>query len=332
MELSERKIKILNIAVEEFIKDSAPITSNSVKDRTLLDVSTATLRNELNALEAMGFLKQLHTSGGRIPTAQGYRFYVENILKTIKVTNGELEEVRKLIENRTQSLNDIVAGIAKIISNATNYPTVVLVNGMENLVLQEFKIIPLLENKCMVLIGTNYGYITNTMDIVATPENCQDASNYLTKYFKGETMGFLMENISQLGKGMSGEIKAFQNVVDSVVVGLSKMNKQKLLNVQAGKVADMAEHDKNLEETKKVLKTLNDQESLIEVLDDDASSISAVVAEDNGDKCSVVKAPIIVGGNKVASIGVFGPQNMDYMGIATALKIVVDELGKEKGE
>ena len=87
-----------------------------------------------------------------------------------------------------------------------------------------------------------------------------------------------------------------------------------------------------MEETKKVLKTLNDQESLIEVLDDDANSISAVVAEDNGDKCSVVKAPIIVGGNKVASIGVFGPQNMDYMGIATALKIVVDELGKDKGE
>ncbi|MDE6583326.1 MAG: hypothetical protein K2K31_01585, partial [Clostridia bacterium] len=217
MELSERKIKILNIAVEEFIKDSAPITSSSVKDRTLLDVSTATLRNELNALEAMGFLKQLHTSGGRIPTAQGYRFYVENILKNIKATNGELEEVRKLIENRTQSLNDIVAGIAKIISKATNYPTVVLVNGIENLVLQEFKIISLLENKCMVLIGTNYGYITNTMDIVATPENCLDASNYLTKYFKGETMGFLMENINQLGKGMSGEIKAFQNIVDSVV-------------------------------------------------------------------------------------------------------------------
>ena len=71
MELSERKIKILNIAVEEFIKDSAPITSSSVKDNASLDCSTATLRQELNALEAMGFLKQLHTSGGRVPTAQG---------------------------------------------------------------------------------------------------------------------------------------------------------------------------------------------------------------------------------------------------------------------
>lgn len=331
MELSERKIKILNIAVEEFIKDSAPITSGRVLDKTSLDVSTATLRQELNALEAMGFLKQLHTSGGRVPTAQGYRFYVENLLRNIKATNGELEEVRKLIENRTQSLTEIVAGIAKIISKATNYPTVVLVNGIENLILQEFKIIPLLDNKCMVLIGTNYGYITNTMDIVATAENCQDASNYLTKYFKGETMGFMMENIKGLRKGMNGEIEAFQGVVDNIILGLSKMNKQKLLNVQAESVVDLVDKEK-LEEAKKVLKTLNDKEELIEVLDDDESEISAVVADDNADKCSVVKAPIIVGGNKLASIGVFGPQKMDYMGIASALKVVVDELSKEKGE
>ena len=331
MELSERKIKILNIAVEEFIKDSAPITSCRVLDRTSLDVSTATLRSELNALEAMGFLKQLHTSGGRVPTAQGYRFYVENLLKNIKATNGELEDVRKLIENRTQSLTEIVSGIAKIISKATNYPTVVLVNGIENLVLQEFKIIPLLDEKVMVLIGTNYGYITNTMDVKASAQNCEDASNYFTKYFKGETMGFMLDNIDQFKKGMSGEIEAFQGVVDNIVLGLSKMNKRKLLNVQAGGVVDLVDNSK-VEEAKKVLKTLSDENELIEVLDGDEQDISAVIAEDGEDKCSVVKAPIIVGGNKLASIGVFGPQKMDYMGIASALKVVVDELNKEKGE
>lgn len=331
MELSERKIKILNIAVEEFIKDSAPITSGSVKDRTSLDVSTATLRAELNALEAMGFLKQLHTSGGRVPTAQGYRFYVENLLKNIKATNKELVQVRELIENRTQNLNEIVSGIAKIISKATNYPTVVLVNGIENLILQEFKIVPLLGDKCMVLIGTNYGYLNNTIDISATAQNCEDASNYLTKYFRGETMGFMMENIEQFKKGMSGEIEAFQDVVDNIIIGLSKINKQKLLNVQAQSVVDLVE-DNSTEDAKKVLKTLSDEEELIEVLDSDEQDISAVIAEDGEDKCSVVKAPIIVGGNKLASIGVFGPQKMDYMSIASALKVVVDELNKEKGE
>ncbi|MBP3432078.1 MAG: heat-inducible transcription repressor HrcA [Clostridia bacterium] len=328
MELSERKIKILNIAVEEFIKDSAPITSGSVKDRTSLDVSTATLRAELNALEAMGFLKQLHTSGGRVPTAQGYRFYVENLLRNIKATNSELEGVRQLIENRTQSLDQIVAGIAKIISKATNYPTVVLVNGVENLVLQEFKIVPLLGDKCMVLIGTNYGYITEQMDICATAQNCEDASSYLTKYFKGETVGFMMDNIVQFKKGMSGEIEAFQSVVDNVILGLSRLNKQKLLNVQAEGVVELVEE--NSKDAKKVLKTINNEEQLIQVLDSDEKDISAVIAEDGEEACSCVKAPIIVGGNKLASIGVFGPQKMDYLSIASALKVVVDELSKEK--
>lgn len=323
MELSERKIKILNIAVEEFIKDSAPITSGSVKDKTALNVSTATLRNELNALEAMGFLKQLHTSGGRVPTAQGYRFYVENLLKDVKATNKELEEIKSVIENRTQSLSEMIGKIAKLISKATNYPTVVMMNGIENLVLSEFKIIPLLDEKCMVLIGTNYGYISNTMDFSATMENCQDASNYLTKYFKGETMGFLLENIDEYMKGMSGEIEAFQEVVNNIIKGLTKMNKQKLLNAEGA--MDLVEREEDFNETKKIMKLLRDEDELIEVLDKTDDKISADVGEKG---VSVVKAPILVGGNKLASIGVIGPQKMDYSGIASALKVVIDELNK----
>ena len=324
MELSQRKIKILNSAIEEFIKDSAPITSMSVKDKTSLDVSTATLRNELNALEAMGFLKQLHTSGGRVPTAQGYRFYVENLLKDVKATNGELEEVKRVIENRTQSLADMISKIAKIISKATNYPTVVMMNGIENLILTEFKIIPLLDEKCMVLIGTNYGYVSETMDFSATIENCHDASNYLTKYFKGETMGYLLDNIDEYMRGMSGEIEAFQGVVNNIIKGLSRLNKQKLLNVQTDGMAKLVDKDDDIKETKKIIKMLSDEDELIEVLDKTENEISADVTDD----LSVIKAPIMVGGNKLASIGVIGPQKMDYSGIASALKVVIDELNK----
>ena len=327
MELSQRKIKILTSAVEELIKDSSPITSGSVKDKTAIDVSTATLRNELNALEAMGFLKQLHTSGGRVPTAQGYRFYVENLLKDVKATNGELEDVKRVIENRTQSLADMISKIAKIISKATNYPTVVMMNGIENLILTEFKIIPLLDEKCMVLIGTNCGYISQNMDFSATVENCTDASNYLTKYFKGETMGFLIANIDEYMRGMSGEIKAFQGIVNNIIRGLTKLNKQKLLNVQTDGMAKLIEKDEDIKETKKIIKMLSDEEELIEVLDRTDDKISADVT----DELSVMKAPIMVGGNKLASIGVIGPQKMDYSGIASALKVVIDEL-KKQGE
>ena len=196
---------------------------------TSLECSTATLRNELNALEAMGYLRQLHTSGGRVPTPQGYRYYVEKLLSSATATDVELDEVKRIIGSRTSSLNEIVSGIAKIVSEATNYPTVVMIDGYENLVLKEFKIIPLLDDKLMVLIGTETGYIYQTLDVVASVEECQDATSYLTNHFRGETIGNMIDNINQLEGGMKGEIRAFEKVVDTLIEGLKKLNKQRYL-------------------------------------------------------------------------------------------------------
>ncbi|HIT62105.1 MAG TPA: hypothetical protein IAC38_01475, partial [Candidatus Caccovivens faecavium] len=148
-----------------------------------------------------------------------------------------------------------------------------------------------------------------------------------TKYFKGETMGYLLDNIDEYMRGMSGEIKAFQGVVNNIIKGLSKLNKQKLLNVQTDGMASLVDKDDDIKETKKIIKMLSDKDELIEVLDKTEDKISADVTED----LSVIKAPIMVGGNKLASIGVIGPQKMDYSGIASALKVVIDELNKRGG-
>lgn len=332
MELSKRKKQILFRAIEEFIKDSSPITSGGIKDVASLDCSTATLRNELNTLEAMGFLKQLHTSGGRVPTPQGYRFYVEELLQGVSATNDELNEVHKLISSRTNSLNEMVSGIAKIVAKATNYPTVVMMNSYDDLVLTEFKIIPLLEDKVMVLIGTMAGYITNTLDIRANVSECQDASDYLTKNFKGCTIREMVDNIEAYEFGMQDEIIAFQSIVDGLVGGLKKLNEQRLIDVRREGAVKLLENSKTVDEAKKVLNMLDDKEKLENALSLSGDSIEVDVAEEEGHDASVVKAPIVVGGKQLASIGVIGPQRMDYSKIASALKLVIDELKSLKGD
>ena len=331
MELSGRKRRILISAVEDYIKDSSPITSGNLKETRDMGCSSATLRAELNALEAMGFLRQLHTSGGRVPTAQGYRFYAENMLKEIKATDHELDGVRALIENRTQSLSEIVSGIAKIISHATNYPTVVLMNGAENLILKDFKIVPLMDEKIMVLIGTNSGYITQNLDIKANSEQCQDASEYLTKNFCGESIGYLLGNIEILSGGMNNEIRTFQNIVDSLITGLKQFHERKMINVQTEGAAKLLDEQKDLGGAKKVIKLLENQDELMEVIDGKEDDVTIKVAEDDGSDCSIVKAPIKVDGSQLAVVGVIGPQRMNYVGIASALKVIVDELSKKKG-
>ena len=333
MELSPRKKKILCMAVEEYIKDCAPITSGNIKDVTSLDCSTATLRSELNALEAMGFLKQLHTSGGRVPTAQGYRYYVENLLSTTTANNSELDEVKNLISNKTRNLSEIVSGIAKIVSQKTNYPTVIMLDGVDNLILNDFKIIPLLEDKLMVLIGTMAGYINQTLDVKASIEDCDNASRYLTNHFKGETIGFMIDNIEDYENGMKGEISAFENVVNSLIGGLKKLNSIKQFNVRHEGTAKLLENNDQIEDAKQVINVLNNEEELSSIMkmkgNDD---IEVTVAQENDAKCSVVKAPICFGGKMLASIGVIGPQRMDYAGIASALKVVIDSLNNLKGE
>lgn len=331
MELSSRKRRILISAVEDYIKDCSPITSGNLKETKDMGCSSATLRAELNALEAMGFLRQLHTSGGRVPTAQGYRFYAENMLKDLKATDHELESVRALIENRTQSLNDIVSGIAKIVSHATNYPTVVVMNGIENLILKEFKLVPLMDEKIMVLIGTNSGYITETLDIKANMRECEDASSYLTKYFKGESLGYLTHNIESINKGMEGEIKAFQNIVNSLTDGLKKFNQKRMLEIKREGTVKLLEEQKDIKSAKKVMKLLENEDELFEVVDGKEDDLTIKVAEDGGEDCSIVKAPVKIDGEQLAMIGVLGPQRMDYIGIASALKVIIDELNRKKG-
>ena len=202
VKLSKRKHEILLSAIDDYIKDASPITSGGVKKKQIVTLSTATLRNELSALEEMGFLKQIYTSGGRIPTALGYKYYVNHLMSTITINSNSLSEVRDSLSKRTQSLSEIASEIAKIISRATNYPTAVLMDGYDKLIVEAITVVPLLDEKALALIQTTSGYLNNTIDANADKKACEDASAYLNKLFKGKTIGFLVEKIEFIKDGI----------------------------------------------------------------------------------------------------------------------------------
>lgn len=328
MQLSDRKKQILQVAIEDYISSCSPITSGALKGLANLDCSTATLRSELNALEAMGYLKQLHTSGGRVPTPQGYRFYVESLLSNLSVTNAELDKVKSIIEQKTSSLSDLISQIAKAIGEATNYPTVVMASGVENLVLQDFQIIPLLSQEVLVLIGTNAGYINERLNISATKHECDDASRFFKKHFVGKTIRQMTDEFED-GQ-LTSEIGEFQTIVDCLVKGLKRFNDRKLLDVQRSGALKLLESGE-IEKAKHIFSVLDDEAELIEVMEsgEDGDSIVISVAESDED-VSVVRVPIKVGAVQL-SVGVIGPQRMDYSGVSAALKLLVDELEKIKG-
>ena len=333
MHLSERKHFILCSVVEDYIKDAAPITSAGVKDRHIPKISTATLRNELNALESMGYLKQLHTSGGRIPTAEGYKYYVSSLLEDFQISEDKLSKVEKLLDGETNSLSQILSGIADLVSKATNYPTIMVANGYDKLVIEEVKIIPLIDNEALVLFRTHSGIVKNSLTTNASEKVCDDASAYLTRKFAGRTIGEMLDG-DILEKSL-GEVKTFQSLVSSLIDSMRKFIKKTKVDVRGEATANILNENEttSVTKTKKILSLLGDKDELYNTVRA-SDDIAVEIADDDAKMagCALITAPIIIRGTPVASLAVIGPDRMDYANIAQALKIVMNELDKDKGD
>ena len=335
--LSERKKQILFCAVEDYIKEANPITSAIVQQRHIKNISTATLRNELSALEAMGYLKQLHTSSGRIPTTKAYRLYVNELMIKSKFTQKTLRTVNNLIFKRTDNLMEIVSSIAKVVSEVTNYPSVVVLNGFDKLVIDNVKIIPLIDGNGLCLITTNAGIINNDIRLPdgISEESCIDAGRFLSSHFRGKTIGDMILNIYKYENEFENEIDEFKSIFGNLINCLYDLSDQNKHIYQKGmtKLLNSPDYYDDINEARKVFNYLEDSEHIEEIFkgdEDSTDEISFSIGVENDqeelDKCSIIKANYKVNGQHIASIGVIGPERMDYSKIAATLKLIVDEI------
>ncbi|MDE7395038.1 MAG: hypothetical protein K2M95_02815, partial [Clostridiales bacterium] len=139
MGLSGRKEKILQAVVDSYINSCEPISSAEIQEHHLPALSTATIRNELAALEEMGYLAQPHTSAGRVPTAEAYRLYVERLMPRRKLTRSELKTVKRYFNRKITELDDILKSTAKVISEITNLTGVAFSQDAHDAEIQNIK-------------------------------------------------------------------------------------------------------------------------------------------------------------------------------------------------
>ncbi|MBR7091505.1 MAG: heat-inducible transcription repressor HrcA [Clostridia bacterium] len=340
--LSERKQQILLNAVEEYIQVASPITSSNIRNKCCADLSTATLRNELNALEAMGYLKQLHTSSGRVPTSKGYRFFVNTMMADIPLDKQTLNDIHGLFEQRTIYLGDMLNEIASIVSKATNYPTIVMLKGFEKLIIKNIKIIPLLTGQALILIETTSGVINNSMPADPNTPNQTyiDAGNFLTKTFNGRTVAEMIKDMPDFRNTMDTELNEFKTIFDTLILSLNSI------------IDDLTEHNvasrgelqllnspeySDLNKAKRVIDVMQNRDEITKLLDErleDAEDVAFKIGKEipleDLQECSIVRADYQVGEQSTVSLGIIGPQRMDYAKIASALKFVVGEFNNLK--
>lgn len=339
-ELSERKKELLLNAVEGYIENALPITSEKVHTNLFQNLSPATLRNELSNLEEMGFLKQLHTSSGRIPTTKAYRYFVNHIMLNSDIDMNSVQEIKNKFINRSAFLGDILDGIAKSISEITQYPTFVHMSGFNELEIQGINIIKLITGQALVLFQTNAGIINSTIELnhEVSEENCKDASKFLTTNLYGKKIKEIIENISYYNALFKNQIKFYQELfiaLTNVLKEYAESGQSKMGNTSTTKLLNNPEYQ-DLDNAKKFLNLIENEKEIKNIMDNidqnsDQELVFTIGDENNNESLneySIVKANYTMNNGIVTSIGVVGPQRLDYARIASALKYITDELKK----
>ena len=333
---NKRKHDIVLVAVDDYIKSAQPITSGSLNAH-FQDISSATLRNELNALESMGYFKQLHTSGGRVPTALAYKEYVANILDNNKLNYANVKNVVTDYENRSVSLVSTLSSLAKHLSRATNCPAVLVQHGLQNLVIENIQIIPLINKDALLLVETNAGIIDDNMSLDPSIDraSCAEAGKYLTSQFKGKTIEYLVDNINSTCLKAGAQIAEFKELIDSVANVLMAVIKTKC-DISSGNPAKLlsGQTASEIDETKDVFEFLQDADKIIDAVKDNTSNVNYQVG---GEESSLkggmmLSAPIVINGVPIASLALVGPKRVDYANIAAALKFIVGQIDLKGGK
>lgn len=335
-EKSKRKREILLKAVDEYIKSAQPITSGQL-NLHFKDISSATIRNELNALESMGYLKQLHTSGGRIPTSLAYKEYVNWLLESDDLNYNSINKVISNYENKSISLISTLSTLAKRLSRATNCPAVLVQHGLKHLVIENIQIVPLIQKDALLLVETNAGIIDDNMSLDPNIDRpaCLEASDYLTKHFKGQTIDYMINNINNVCLKAGAQIIQFKELIESVADSLMSVIQTKcdVTNENPAKMLDGMSKTE-FEDTKSVFEFLENQENVIDVVKTDNNELNFTIGDDQNEKFKggmMMSAPIVINGVSIASLALVGPKRIDYANVAAALKFIVNQIDNTKG-
>lgn len=333
MDLSDRKKKILSAVIETNVKSkkAEAVSSKQLQEEYLPKLSSATIRNELNALEEMGYLTHLHTSSGRVPTKEGYEKYISELMHEKKLTTREKETIQSNFANKLVSIRDIIERSAKTISKATNYTSIVYSGPSNRAVIKDIKLYPVSPNTQLVVVVTNENVI-NELTYLGTnnEDDLKSASDILKELFIGKPLS-LIKNRDFRNKVVTKELTKYKTVFDRVldIISAESNNISNNLSI-AGKDKLMEYSEFNdIEKFKKAVSLFENHESLIPIFDnnEDVEVSINVGSDDTGlEDCSVIKITCNINDGTKITAGVVGPMRMDYSKAVSVLKEVAETI------
>lgn len=342
MEQISRRFLILKLIVEEFIKTAKPIGSQTLIDAYNLTYSSATIRNEMFSLEEDGFIEKPHTSSGRVPSAKGYRYYIEHLRSKDDKSNLIKDRLNKFIDEngKVMHTDQIIDECCAIISQMTNLVSIVMGPDGSQESIAKIELIQLNSSTAIVIFVTNSGYIEHkTINIPSETrmEEIQDCIKIINKRINGIKLSEMNSVLEGVQLVLSEHIKNYEIVYNAFANTFLKFAKERISYY--GKNNLLSQKDfMDIEKIKKVASLLENN-NIWKSFDNEEEGINVSIGKENKlddlSDISVVSTRLKINKNNMGSLCVVGPTRMDYNQVIEALEFLnfkLEELEKDKEE
>lgn len=334
--LEERKKRVLQAIVEEYIKTAEPVSSGSIMNLEGLEYSSATIRNEMAELEKMGYIEKTHTSSGRVPSAKGYRYYVDELLEDNKITVDEIDYISKKLETKVNELEEITQIASSTISEITHYTTVTIGPNTDEQKIENIKFVLLSPRMMMAVILTDNGLVKET--IIKFDEDISEKQvktlNYVfNNKLKNQPIEIINKPLEEyLYQEMSDMVKVIKPIIEQIKKLLFEDNEIHMQGTR--RELDLPEFN-SLQVAKNFMNILDEKELIADMLNSGfAEDINVYIGGENEKEelkdFSVITFKHRVGNKDIGTIGIIGPKRMDYSKVISVMKYISKKLNEDK--
>ncbi|ARU31166.1 heat-inducible transcriptional repressor HrcA [Sulfuriferula sp. AH1] len=316
--LTERAQILLKTLVERYIADGQPVGSRTLSHYSALDLSSASIRNVMADLEAMGLVTSPHTSAGRIPTVQGYRVFVDSLMTVKPLDSIEIDHLEAQLH--TDDPQRVVTHASQLLSQLTQFAGVVMIPKRRNAAFRQLEFMRLAEKRVLLIIVTTDGEVQNRVlstDRNYTSAELIQAAQLLNQHYAGTTFDSVRQRMQAELKSLHQDINGLMNqALTASTEALTQNNEGLVLSGERNLLK--VEAFSNMERIRRLFDLFEQKTSLMQLLDlsQQAQGVQIFIGSESEviplDECSVVTAPYQVNGEIVGTLGVVGPTRMAY--------------------
>ena len=336
MDLNERKIKILEAIINDYIATAEPIGSRTIAKKYDMGISSATIRNEMSDLEEMGFIIQPHASAGRVPSDKGYRLYVDSLMKQETLSDEQEDYLRRMVVQNVNQIEYLMRETAKAIAVLTQYTTVVSEPRTQRTRVKHVQLVPLDEFAVIVMVVSDAKTVKNMVVRVSRPPSYEVLSNLsvaLNAHLQGMSSEMLTSDLLAKLEQAFGEYRALiPSIMEAVVSALGNGEDVRIYTSGMRNLLAFPEFS-DVEKAKAIFQTLEEKDALVSLLRDDQTEQTQIIIGAENEiirlhDCSIIKANYDLGGQMRGSIGIVGPTRMDYAQVVSVLNGLVRNVNR----